>query len=708
MPRYQSQPVSQQPIASTEGQLFQSLASRLSAFSQQRDDELDLEMQKKAKTQGLIDAQGKTEITLRDGSTIADEAWNQGALSSYEAAVKLDVTDNLTRISMDNPDDPEAYEVAAKGYAQGILDGADDAIKPAIQDMLSSSILKGTLSAEKNRRTKERAEHASTLETGLALSAQQAVDLAEDGDLEGMLESINQSYEAIDSLEAGGFLTPQQANKRRDDLSQSTDKAVVMGQFNDARRAGKGDEFLTKFIDKPPKNIDLDEAYKYANIMDKTLTRDIRINKRAQAEELADISRARGKQGSDLSIAVSRGEATEVDIEDAYQKQVISAEKRTSLIKELDNQTEKAEEKADQVAMVTASLNADVPLSSRNTDHKNAVETYYIENIEDPFSDDGMNQTVELVNATTIIPKTAQELIQSHSKSGKPEQAVQAAELIARINEKTPQALSSIPADVKAFSLLVSRDVAAGMEPETAVELSRLSVYGTTEEEKRAFADAFKINTQSYREDNRSFLNDGIDDDFDPNLFDSQPAIPLPMEAEFNLMVEQYLGRTKDSDDPVGKARELAYADLKNVWTRTDINGLPEMSKYGPESYYGHGWDMRAQLISDVKKQLDTKEDIDPKIVVDPRTARESNPSYFVTTLDEDGIATPILDENNQPMRWIPDYAVSQEGKEQAVELEDMLEAAKVEREQRTESMPEQPVRMRNPQGDLFEMQGTM
>lgn len=704
MPRYQSQPVSQQPIASTEGQLFESLASRLTAFSRQRDDELDRDMAKKAKEQGLIDAQGKTTITLRDGSTIADEAWNQGALSSYEAAVKLDVADNITRISMDNPDDPEAFEIAAKGYAQGIIDGADDSIKPAIQDMLSTTILKGTLSAEKNLRTKERTEHGATLEAGLALSAQKAVDLAEDGDLTGMLESLNQSYEAVDALEIGGFLTPQQANKRREDLSQSTDKAVVMGQFNDARRAGDGDEFLTKFIDKPPKNIDLDEAYKYANIMDKTLTRDIRINKRAQAEELAQISRARGKQGSDLSIAVSRGEATEPDIEDAYQKKIISAEKRTSLIKELDNQTVKAEKQADQVALVTASLNADVPLSSRNTDHKNAVETYYIENIEEPFSDDGMNQTVELVNATTIIPKTAQELIQSHSKSGKPEQAVQAAELIARINEKTPQALSSIPADVKAFSLLVSRDVAAGMEPETAVELSRLSVYGTTEEEKKAFADEFKINTKNYREDNRSFLNDKIDDDFDPNLFDSQPATPLPMEAEFNLMVEQYLPLTKD----LGQAKELAYTDLKNVWARTDINGFPEMSKYAPEAYYGQGDWMRNQLIADVKKQLDTKEDVDPKVVVDPRTAREANPSYFVTTLDEDGVATPILDENNQPMRWIPDYSVSQEGKEQAVELEEMLEAAKVEREQRTESMPEQPVRMRNPQGDLFEMQGTM
>jgi len=703
--RYQSQPVSMRPIASTEGRLFESLASRLSRFSAQQSDELDAQMQKKAKEQGLIDTQGKTEITLRDGQTIADEAWNSGAITSYTAAVELDVADNLTRIGMDHPADPEAFTNAAKGYARGILEGADDSIKPSIQDMLSTNILKGTLSAEKNRRTNERAEQAGILENGLSVAAQTAVDLAEDGDLNGMLDSLGRAYIAIDSLEAGGFLTPKQANKRRDELSQSTDKAVVMGQFNDARRAGKGDEFLTKFIDKPPKNIGLDEAYKYANIMDKTLTRDIRINKRAQAEELAEISRARGKQASDLSIAVSRGEATEVDIEDAYQKQIISAEKRTSLTKELDNQTQKAGKKADQVALVAASLNANVPLSSRNTDHKNAVEAYYIENIAEPFSDEGMNQTVDLVNATTIIPKTAQELMQSHSKSGNPEQAVQAAELIARINEKTPQALSSVPADVKAFSLLVSRDIAAGMDGEKAVELSRLSVYGSTPEEKKAFADEFKTNTKNYREDNRSFLNDGIDDDFDPNLFDSQPATPLPMEAEFNLMVDQYLPLTKDLE----QARELAYTDLKNVWARTEINGYPEMSKYAPESYYGEGDWMRNQLIDDVKKQLGQDiGEVNPQIVVDPRTAREANPSYFVTTLNEDGVATPILDENNQPMRWMPDYSVSQEGIEQQAELEEMLEAAKEERAQRTESMPEQPVRMRNPQGELFEMTGTM
>jgi len=696
---YQSQLTRQQPLASTEGQIFQTLSQRMSAFANRAQGELDREMQKKAKEKGLVDAQGKTEITLRDGSTIADEAWNDGAISSYTAAVKLDAEENLTRIGLDNPDDPEAYQVLSQRYAEGVIDGADESIRPAIKDMFAKSILKGTQLAEKNQRTNLRTEQGATLETGYSLSMDKAISLASEGDLEGMLDSITQAQENIDDLEAGGFINAKQANERKEKLGSATDKAVVMGQFNQYRRDGRGDEFLTKFIEKPPKSLDQDEVYKYANLMDKSLSRDIRISKRAQAEELAVISRERGKQSSDLSIAVSRGEAGEPDIEAAYQQRVISAEKRTSLIKELDAQAEKESKAAISSAFVTSALNAKTPLSSRNPDHRKAVDAYFLEMEADLTTDEGINQTVELVSSTTIMPKTVQEYVQAHSKSGDITQSIQAAEVVARINEKTPQALGSVPADVKAFSLLVSRNIGAGMDEEKAVELSRMSVYGLSEEDKRAYADEFKLNTKDYRENNRTYLNDKIDDDFDPNFFDSQPSTPLAMEAEFNLIVEEYIPLTKDLDT----AKELAYKDLKNVWARTEINGKPEMTKYAPESYYGEGDWMREQLIKDVKKQLNYVGEINPQVVIDPRTAREAMPSYFVM-VDEN----QVTDDNNEPLRWAPDYGQSKEAKERDEELAEMLEAARVEREEKTEVLPEPPIRLRNPQGELFNMESAM
>ena len=701
--RYQSRLAQAQPVQDNRPQLFRSLADRISAFASRESNEIDKRVAKKAKEQGFADNQGKTNVTLTDGTTIADEARNVGAIAAFTSATNLDIAENLPRIYAENPD-PEEFKAVANRYGAGLTEGLDERLKPAVQDALASSILKYSLKAEAERRTREREEQASIIEAGLIESSNMAISDASEGDTDGMLQNVQRSMDSIDSLEEGGFITRPQANKRRKDLNNNTDKAVVMGQFSIARKNGKANDFLSDFTHNPPKYLDLDQATSYSALMEKTIARDARIEKRELAEELADIAREKGKQGSDLAISVSRGEASEIDIEDAYQNRVISADKRTSLIKELDKQTTKANEKADYLAIVSGAINANTPLSSRNKDHRNAVEAYYTENIDDPFSDEGINETVDLINSTTIIPKTVQEFVQSYSKSGNPEQAVQAAEMIARINEKTPQALSSVPADVKAFSLLVSKDVSAGMNPEQAVELSRLSVYGTSEEEKKAFSDAFKTNTKNYREDNRSYLNNKIDDDFDPTFFDAQPKTPLAMEAEFNLMVEQYLPLTKD----LGKAKELAYTDLKNVWSRTEINGYPEMTKYAPESYYGEGEWMRNQLISDAKEQLNTTDEINPQIVVDPRTAREANPSYFVVVLDEDGAPNPILNENNQPMRWMPDYSSSKEAKAQQKELNEMLNAAKTEREQRNEPLPERPAIMRDLQGEPTEMTGTM
>ena len=140
--RYQPQLINQQPVQSNKPQLFQSLAQRLSEFSTQQQNELDREMQKKAKEQGLIDAQGEKKLTLRDDSTIAGAAWNEGAIASHLSAVKLDITDNLTRIATDSKRDPAGYAVKAHAYSKGLLEGVPEGVRPMVQDELSTIILK--------------------------------------------------------------------------------------------------------------------------------------------------------------------------------------------------------------------------------------------------------------------------------------------------------------------------------------------------------------------------------------------------------------------------------------------------------------------------------------------------------------------------------------------------------------------------------------
>jgi len=245
--RYQPQLVNQQPIASTKPQLFQSLAQRFSAFASKAQDDLDRDMQKKAKEQGLIDAQGKTAITLRDGSTIADEAWNQGAISSHLAAIKLDVTDNLSRIAAENARNPEGYTVNAKAYSKGLLEGVPENIRPAVQDELSSIILKSNRKIESDLVSFERDQHAASTSTAIDLYRTEGENQALLGDVVGATDAQIKAIQLTDSLEIAGLLTPKAAEAQRKAITQDIEDQVIYGAFSREMEKGKGLKYINNF-----------------------------------------------------------------------------------------------------------------------------------------------------------------------------------------------------------------------------------------------------------------------------------------------------------------------------------------------------------------------------------------------------------------------------------------------------------------------------
>lgn len=244
---YQSQMLREQPIESNAPQLFQSLASRLKAFTHQRQNELDAQIQKKGKEQGLIDAQGKTAITLRTGETIADEAWNQGAITSHMAAVKLDITDNLTRIQAENTRDPAGYAVSARGYSQGLLEGVPEGIRPAVQDELSSIILKQGTKITADRNTFERNQHLAQTSTAVDLYRTEGENHAKEGDAEAATEAQLKAIELTNSLEVAGLLDPKSAEIQRNDITRDIEDQIIYGAFARDMDKGKGLQYISRF-----------------------------------------------------------------------------------------------------------------------------------------------------------------------------------------------------------------------------------------------------------------------------------------------------------------------------------------------------------------------------------------------------------------------------------------------------------------------------
>jgi hypothetical protein len=246
---YESKLARVQPIASNEGRIFQSLASKLQAFTNKQQTILDRDMEKKARQQGLIDAQGKTAITLKTGETIADEAWNEGATKSHIAAVKLDITENLSRIAAENPD-PETFANTAKGYGRGLLDGVPEEMRPIVQDELSSMILKGRISADRNMRSAQQAEAKENILNALDLSIGQSLDATDSLNIDDSVKYQEEANELIDGAVAGRILTPAEGAAKKEEIADKIDEQLVIGQFKQALNQGNDDQFLKDFSAK--------------------------------------------------------------------------------------------------------------------------------------------------------------------------------------------------------------------------------------------------------------------------------------------------------------------------------------------------------------------------------------------------------------------------------------------------------------------------
>jgi len=62
------------------------------------------------------------------------------------------------------------------------------------------------------------------------------------------------------------------------------------------------------------------------------------------------------------------------------------------------------------------------------------------------------------------------------------------------------------------------------------------------------------------------------------------------------------------------------------------------------------------------------------------KTARSKQPSYPVFVKNEDGTVSPLLDENNLPQRWKPEFRSSSAYKDLLQQQENNINNAKVQR----------------------------
>ncbi len=402
--------------------------------------------------------------------------------------------------------------------------------------------------------------------------------------------------------------------------------------------------------------------------------------KDVEAEYKAALAKQNERLSSDLAIKVGSGEATVDDVNNAFNKNIISGSQRASWINEI-NKTQ------DYRPIVLGALAGETILDPKDTKDHNAVSTYFDKIVLPQLAgikpDEAKTVITQYVERTGIVPDTLRGQIRGGLRAGSPIQRANAADLIDRITDSVPQALNDFSADDIAIGKQIAGMVRDGIAPDRAVEMS--------EQLTKMSPEVIKMRKDALSANQGRLSNAGLDE----VSYDAQglswfgrmfgtPDIDDAAKAEFRRDYERAYILTGDDK----AARKTAASIVKRTWGQSEINGQSQLMKYAPETVYGvldkasadAEW-MRKQLLEDVKAVPSAK-DVPPDNITlapDAQTARDL--TYMVMTKNANGEFIPLENSAGKTLRWRPDFKASPKSKDAEKRKKDAIEKARIEQD---------------------------
>ena len=601
----------------------------------------------------------------------ADDAEGRLAIAKFKSSFVSQYQERLTQGHENLFED-------SRSIAQGLKNDTVGSLNPRLAEAVGGEIdlflLGQAPSIQSDARKLMLGQARSDLGEAVDLYSQQFLS-ATDGPMRQ--DALSQITSALDAAGESGILTRAAANDIGDATIDKLQRAFAKRLINDdpaavADALTDQDQFVG--LDPVARETIRGQANKAADARERQRLADIA---RAQAERDEQLAREREIRASNLEIQVARDEAGYAEVEQAFLNEDITGSKRTQLYLALDGKVVSAKETANRAQLVESALQFGVRLDSKDKDHVKAVDEAFAsvqESIANEPEDVALTRVSTFVSDVGVVPTQLRSLMRTFSRSGDAQQSVLAAKIVGRLSEEAPEVMSTLPEDEKAFGVMASDLMDAGMDSGTAIEVSRQRIYETPEAERKAIRE--RLSASGVEKGNQSALTELIDDNFDSFLPFNQPQAPLQLEAEFGELVSGYFVKTQDLE----LSRKLAGKDILGVWGLTDLNGDRQIMKFPPELVYGNGVDdwIENQFKADVEEFGAASEAI--TIGVDDRTAREPQPSWPLFVKTESGLVEPLFNQDNTPARWRPDFRKSPEFAEMVEEQEQNLHESRVER----------------------------
>lgn len=353
---------------------------------------------------------------------------------------------------------------------------------------------------------------------------------------------------------------------------------------------------------------------------------------------------------------------------------------------ELDKEWERNQGRS----MVTNALNNGVALDPSNKSNKDAADSYFDSNLSNfnINNNDDVNAVSSFVAKTGIIPTKLASQLNAASAAKDPNVAIPAAELVSRIYDTNPAAVSYMPKEKQSFYLNAKRLKDAGVNPEAAVEQAYNLAYNQTDALKAQLAS--EQGTSSYKKDRLSAASDFVSDRsqflrIDPSAKDTNTDAASFRQDYESLYDLNYRVSGGDADI----AKKLTSQQIARAWSISEVNGSAQLMKYAPEALYQggpSGW--QAQQWEEEKQRLTYGEKSDPIetstnvlnattgrpgvattttperkvkgdiiLVPDASTPRNGDYSIMIRDKDKDGVPTlqHYFDADGRQLRYRPD-----------------------------------------------------
>lgn len=636
---------------------------------------------------------------LAEMMTPYGHAYNTAAEATYIAKTHIDAASTLAQIEQETGGDLPTYQARADAYVSQLQKSMPanywNKISPMIQGRATAGALK--VHAEQiHQQGEESYDSLMKSEPAMVGMVTKAYTVSPEAGDQAMASALSDHDAQLEAFMRGPHpvLDATGVEKRRTAFTNQLHSAIAQERVS---------SIVDPAMTAAQANVDQGDQMMEDTLKDEKIPIEVRAAAAEDYRKKRELqsflgARTHTPEANALAQNVAAGgygPALEDSARTLYRQAAIGPEEFSTKLAEMTRNQEKGAADRAAMAAVDDALANDKGLDPKNTEQSKAVDIKFQSLTNQagvqPGDERWVNAAATMVTHLNILPASAESWVRIGLMSGDPVRASLAASAYARFRDANPTAaVFAADPKINALAETINSNMSSGMQPAAAYTLA-MNTVNVPPDQKEVYHRQYT--TGNFAQNNADWLHSNVlrkSEDINPGILPNTPDTPIALQAEFEQQVRQYFDITGGNID---KARKLAGdAVVRNgLWGRTDVNGQPEIMKYG--SVLPPTPILRADIADKVKgiavESPDghgTSAPVDPatvKLVPNPMTDRTQGQHWSLQTVDQYGAPETILDpRTNRPLDYaLPNNTAAFARKQQEENLKASA-AAKADREQ--------------------------